>query len=247
MQAFAALSVVLLITASIVVGLRLVALHRSTGGGPELMLGLMLLLSVGVGYPLSIASLRVTDLTLARSLNVISALAVNGGFSLLFLFAARVFRPESAWARTLSRGGVLVLIAACAWRCWDAYHDVRIGRADAAAGAMQMVPIMTAYLWIACESLRYYGMMRRRVRLGIGDPAVCDRFLLCGAMALCATSGILLNAIAMALGVDTYNDAGVLVASSASGLGQAVLMVLAFAPPRSYLAWVNTRARAMAV
>ena len=89
--------------------------------------------------------------------------------------------------------------------------------------------------------------MRRRVRLGIGDPAVCDRFLLCGGMALCATSGIVLNAVAIAFGVDTYNDAGVLIASSATGLGQAVLMVLAFAPPRSYVAWVQTRARAMAV
>jgi hypothetical protein len=66
-------------------------------------------------------------------------------------------------------------------------------------------------------------------------------------MALCDTSGILLNAVAMAFGVDTYNDAGVLVASSVSGLGQAVLMVLAFAPPQSYLAWVQTRARALAV
>lgn len=247
MQAFAGLAVALLIGSSIFVGLRLVLLHRRTGGAPELMLGLMLLLSVGVGYPCSIMSLRVTDLVLARSLNIISSLAVNGGFSLLFLFAARVFRPESAWARTLSWGGVLVLAAACVWRTWDAYHDVRIGPADAAAGAMQMVPIMAAYIWTACESLRYYGMMRRRVRLGIGDPAVCDRFLLCGVMALCATSGILLNVIAMALGFDTYNDAGVLVASSVSGLAQAVLMVLAFAPPRSYLAWVQTRARAMAV
>ena len=247
MQAFAGIAVALLIGSSIFVGLRLLAVHHRTGGTPELMLGLMLLLSVGVGYPCSIASLRVADPVLARSLNITSSLAVNSGFSLLFLFAARVFRPESAWARTLSRGGVLVLIAACAWRCWDAYHDVRIGKADAAAGMMQMAPIIAAYVWTACESLRYYGMMRRRVRLGIGDPAVCDRFLLCGAMALCATSGILLNAVAMALGVDTYNDAGVLIASSASGLGQAVLMVLAFAPPRSYLAWVNTRARAMAV
>ena len=140
-----------------------------------------------------------------------------------------------------------VLAVACVWRTWDVYNDVRIGRGDALGGLVQMVPIIAAYVWTACESLRYYAMMRRRLRLGIGDPAVCDRFLLCGAMALCATSGIALNAVALALGVETYSDAGILMASSVSGLGQAVLMVLAFAPPRSYLAWVETRARAMAV
>src|SRR5215471_8087419 len=101
MQAFAGLGVALLIGCSIFVGLRLLAVHRRTGGSPELMLGLMLLLSVGVGYPCSIMSLRITDLALARVLNIISSLAVNGGFALLFLFAARVFRPESAWARML--------------------------------------------------------------------------------------------------------------------------------------------------
>src|SRR5688572_12907348 len=102
MQAFAGLAVVLLIVASSFVGLRLLALHRRTGGAPELMLGLMLLLSVGVGYTSSIAAQRVAEPALGRSLNIISAIAVNAGFSLLFLFAARVFRPESGWARTLS-------------------------------------------------------------------------------------------------------------------------------------------------
>src|SRR5262245_11650489 len=103
MQGFAGLAVALLIGCSVFVGLRLLAVHRRTGGSPELMLGLMLLLSVGVGYPCSIMSLRAADLATARILNIVSALAVNGGYCLLYLFAARVFRPDSAWARVLSR------------------------------------------------------------------------------------------------------------------------------------------------
>jgi hypothetical protein len=247
MQAFAALAVGLLIVASIFVGLRLVALHRRTGGAPELMLGLMLLLSVGVGYAVSITTSRMAATELTRPLHMISSLAVNAGFSLLFLFAARVFRPEAAWAKALAGAGVLILIANAVWRCWTVQAGTPRAGNSAAQSVIQMVPIMAAYVWTACESLRYYGLMRRRVRLGIGDAAVCDRFLLCGGMAICATSGILLNTVAVVMGVDVYNDAAVLIASSTTGLGQAALLVLAFAPPRSYLAWVETRARAMAV
>jgi hypothetical protein len=243
MQAFAGLAVGLLIVASIFVGLRLLALHRRTSGAPELMLGLMLLLSVGVGYALSISSHRVPELELARTLYMFATIAVNGGFMLLFLFTARVFRPKAAWAHALSGAGIMALVVSGGWRCWEAQGAMHVLKPS----VVHSLPILAAYLWTAWESLHYYGLMRRRLRLGIGDPAVCDRFLLCGGMALAATSGILLNAIAVVMSIDVYNDPGVLLASSASGLAQAVLLVLAFAPPQSYLAWVQTRARALAV
>ena len=41
-----------------------------------------------------------------------------------------------------------------------------------------------ALLWLAFESLRYWSLLRRRLRLGLADPLVTNRFLLLGIWAL---------------------------------------------------------------
>jgi len=243
MQALAAAAVALLVSVSIVVALRLLALHRRTRSAPELLLGLMLLLSVGVGYPLLIAADRAGPGSV-RPLFIVSTLAVNAGFALLFAFTWRVFQPEARWARALAAAGVLALLVNGALRCWDAVVEdqIRIAGEVVAESLLQTMPVMLAYLWTAWEALRYHGLMRRRVRLGLADPAVCDRFLLWGLMALFVTAGVLLNSVALALRIEILESPWILLASSSTGLAQAVLLVLAFAPPSAYLACVRARA-----
>jgi hypothetical protein len=131
-----------------------------------------------------------------------------------------------------------------ALRCWDAVVEdqIRIAGEVVAESLLQTMPVMLAYLWTAWEALRYHGLMRRRVRLGLADPAVCDRFLLWGLMALFVTAGVLLNSVALALRIEILESPWILLASSSTGLAQAVLLVLAFAPPSAYLAWVRARA-----
>jgi hypothetical protein len=245
MQALAAAAIAVLVGVSIAVGLRLLALHRRSGGTPELLLGLMLLLSVGVGYPLLIAANRAGEHAV-RPIFVVSTLAVNAGFVLLFALTWRVFQPDVLWARALAGAGALTLVVNAALRCSDALSaaEVRIGSEAVAASLIQTTPVMVAYLWTAWEALRYHGLMRRRMRIGLADPAVCDRFLLWGLTSLFATAGVLLNTVALALRVEILETPWVLLASSCTGLAQAVLLVLAFAPPSAYLAWVRARARA---
>src|SRR5262245_62545861 len=66
MQGIAAITTGLLVLASFAVGARLVVLHRRTGGAPELLLGGMLLLTVGIGYPLMIAGAQVPSAVAVR-------------------------------------------------------------------------------------------------------------------------------------------------------------------------------------
>ena len=246
MQVLAGAAIGLLVVASIAVGLRLLALHRRSGGAPELLLGLMLLLSVGVGYPLLIAADRAGE-DAVRPLFVVSTLAVNAGFVLLFAFTWRVFQPDAPWGRAFAGAGALALLVNAALRCWDALTgaEVKIGSEVVGESLLQTTPVIVAYLWTAWEALRYHGLMRRRVRLGLADPAVCDRFLLWGLMSLFVTAGVLLNTVALALRIEILETPWVLLASSSTGLAQAVLLVLAFAPPSSYLDWVRARARAL--
>ena len=143
--------------------------------------------------------------------------------------------------------GMLALLANAGWRCFDALTqaEIRIGSEVVGQSLLQTTPVMVAYLWTAWESLRYHGLMRRRVRLGLADVVVSDRFLLWGLMALFVTAGVLLNTVALALQVEILESPWILLGSSVTGLAQAVLLVLAFLPPRFYLSWVRGRAAAL--
>jgi hypothetical protein len=246
MQALGAAAVGLLVAASIVVGFRLVALHRRSGGAPELLLGLMLLLSVGAGYPLLIAASRVGP-DWVRPVFIVSTLCVNVGFAMLFAFTWRVFRRDAAWGGALAGAGMLALLANAAFRCWDAATGahVRIAGEVVRESGFQGAPVLLGYLWTAWESLRYHGLMRRRLALGLADPAVCNRFLLWGLMALFVASGVVLNGVALWKQIDILSTPWVLLASSFTGSAQTILLLLAFLPPSSYLAWVRSRARVM--
>jgi hypothetical protein len=138
------------------------------------------------------------------------------------------------------------LLANALLRCWDGLTqaEIRIAAEVVGESVLQTTPVLAAYLWTGWESLRYHGLMRRRVRLGLADPAVCDRLLLWGLMALVVAAGVLLNTVALALQISIFESPWILLGSSATGLAQALLLVLAFAPPRAYLAWVRARARA---
>jgi hypothetical protein len=246
MQALGAAAVGLLVATSIVVALRLLALHRRSRGAPELLLGWMLLLAVGLGYPLMIAASRAGAETI-RPLLVASALGTNLGFALLWLFTRHVFRRDAAWATALTAVGVLALLTSAGVRCVQALTAVE-ARLETRASPeffLQLGSVIAAYTWTSWESLRYHALMRRRVRLGLADPVVADRFLLWGLMSLFVNAGVLLNGYAILRGVSVFQTPAILLASSTTGLAQAVLLLLAFLPPARYLAWVRSRARVM--
>lgn len=242
MRALAGLSILLLVATSVGVGVRLLISWRRTRGLPELLLGGMLLLTVGVGYPGLILSSRGGDW--AAPLYVVSNLAVNAGFALLFLFTWRVFRPERAWAKGLACTGLAILCVCAAWRIQDVLtgKGVRIGSEVLGASLLQTTPVIVAYLWTAWESLRYHGLMRRRVRIGLADPVVSDRFLLWGTMSLFTALGTFMNSLALAFGIDVMQSPLVLFGSSVTGCAQVVLLFLAFLPPQVYLDRVRSRA-----
>jgi len=242
-ELFAAVMVGVFICAAILVGIRLLQLHRKTGDAPELLLGLELLIVAGVGYPTAVAT-RFADPDLVRPLIMVSNLSMNAGTAMFCVFTWRVFHPDDAWARILAGAGVVAAFAHMVWRVFDVASrtDVRVD--DGAFGALLIM--LFANLWAAWESLRSYGMMRRRARFGLGDAVVCDRFLLFGVMASSAVVGVLFNMAAMWMRVALVETAWIQVVGSSLGFVQAAVLLLAFAPPRFYLDWVRARPRAWA-
>jgi hypothetical protein len=247
MQAVGALATGLMILASAAVGVRLLALHRRTGGTPELLLGTMLLLTVGLGYTLMIVASLVGG-AWAGTLQTVAMVATAAGFSLLLAFTRRVFQPDARWARVLTVCGVLVLAAVVTHICVQVrkHGAIDVEKVPLRDTLLLTGTVTAAYLWTAWESLRYHGMMRRRVKVGLADPVLADRFFLWGVMALDAAVGVGITMVAAVLQVDSMRSPTVMLLSSATGLGQAALLMLTFLPPRAYLSWVHSRAAARA-
>ena len=243
MQAFAGIAVLVLVGVSLVVGLRLCARWRRGGGAPELLLGLMLFLTVGVGYPAMIAATRV-DPSLARGAYVLGSVCVSAGFALLYVFTWRVFRREAWWAVGFAAAGALALVLNTVLQLHSTLlrPDLAIGVEIPEDSLRQTALVAVGYAWTAWEALRYHALLRRRARLGLADPVVANRLLLWGAMSLCVLAGLVLNAAALVQRIDVFEDPFVLLGSSCTGLSQALLLLLAFLPPRAYLVWVRSRA-----
>lgn len=203
-----------------IVSIRLLALARRSGALPERLLGLSLLLSVGLGYPLRIVGPQAGS----TALDWLGNAGVSAGFALFAVFVQRVFRPGAAWARALAW-----LLAACfgAQSLYAAQRPID-------ATLLQMLLAILAYGWGACEAAQRAGMQSRQLALGLGDALVHDRLRLFALLGTSVVLGASANAAAIAAGLVALEEPGVLIVTTLSGTTFAASALLAFAPPRFY-------------
>lgn len=233
------------VMASIVIGTRLVLLAAGTRGLPEFAMGWGLLLMGGLGYPLSAIARAAVDLPMETR---IAMLAVNWlfhlvGMTLVGVFNWRVFRPGTVWA-PVAVGTIAVGIV-----CADAIALVTTG-IEAEATGQAPPPVLrgalglATLLWAGIESLRYYGLMRKRQALGMADPVVTDRFRLWAIAMLCSAAISCASLLLQLAGIAMMATTGGALLVGGMGLVSAGAVALAFFPPRSYVEHVQARATA---
>jgi hypothetical protein len=246
----ALLVLVSVLTCSVVgtaIGARLLALARETRQLPELLIGIGVFVYSSVALPsLLIMGQPWLSVGTARAFQLLQQGANLATLSAVLLFTWRVFRPDTAWARAL----VVVSIALAAVASWGT-ASVAPEAQGASAMPEQVRPYISlmigvwaiAFAWTGIESLRFHAKMRRRLALGVGDPLVCNRFLLwaiwglaCGALNL-ADLGYNLA------GFDFSRHPAPLLTISASCLVSSAIWYLAFLAPESYELLVVRRAR----
>jgi hypothetical protein len=133
---------------------------------------------------------------------------------------------------------------------------VLLGGSPVPVGAVGLAVILVrsaSLLWLFLESAGHAQRMRRRVRLGLGDPIVANRFLLwsiwTGALACIPLFVLSLRALGVLvepvpgepLPASLRAILAVLAAAGGAALGAGWL---AFFPPVSYRRWIATRALA---
>lgn len=173
------------VVASLVVGARILMLAARTRLFPETSVGLSLFLSGGVGTALTLTPLFLPDLGERTSYVVFQiGSAVNHvGYGLLFTFVWRVFRRDETWAAALYGLCTLGLIVGGVGMAIE-FETTQLvsGRYTPNSNWfwLSLATRFVGYSWAAIESLRYYAMLKKRLALGLADPAVVSRFLYWG-------------------------------------------------------------------
>jgi hypothetical protein len=236
----------LFIVASLIVGARLVWLARTTRGLPEFLLGTGLFFMGGVGYPLMMAAIQGTGLSDTTRMafmcgHMTTTLCGMGGIA---WFTYRVFHPHALWARVFWLGIIAMYGVLIVWQVTGpglmAYVRDPLDnpwRFTAQAGIVVMS-------WAGVSSIHYWMLLRRRLKLGLADPVVTDRFRLWGVAILTADSISVVTLTFQAFGVNmTGTELGAVVVGS-MGLVTASTLWLAFVPPRAYVDRIRRRAAA---
>jgi hypothetical protein len=233
---------------SIVVGLRLLKLARRTGQFPELALSLATLLLPGVGYPLVMvaAGLEWLGLPGVAPVFFVAVSAMMMALSMFYFFTWRVFRQGRTWAGILSGVGTWLLFAPIGGGIAPIVaNGIEQGVRDADIwGFLIIASVITAYGWTSAESFLYWRNARRRVRIGLMEASVCNRFLLWGLASgawFCVAS---LSAFFVAIEVNLVHHGVFTLCLGVTGLVNSVCMTLCFMPPKGYLDWLARRAAA---
>jgi hypothetical protein len=173
--------------------------------------------------------------------------ATMAGLAAALLFEWRVFWPAARWP--LALGGCFLAVMLAGW----------LGSATSGAFATGSYRdpwflllnggMLAVNLWVGIEPLVYHRKLRRRVRLGLAEPLVVDRFLLWGlgslARALLVVVGPVSESWFQRLDAETRLAVSAVELALVSLLGLAASLAywLTFNPTTSYVRWVQRRYR----
>lgn len=224
----------LFIAFSAVLGGRLLALAARTRAAPELIMGLAFVLTGCLGTAFDLLSYQkwIESEVLLRACRSASRLSIHLGVAAQALFTWRVFRPDARWAGALfvAIAGGLSLVAAG--------HAAVGGLGDAgyrggwfwARAALHPA----ALAWGAVESLLYWTRMRRRLRLGLADPVLTNRFLVWGVAIAAGAAALCIGPLARLATGGSGAKPVVLALAAPLGLVSALGYWLTFFPPERY-------------
>jgi hypothetical protein len=239
------------------VGVRLLWRAARGASGPEVWLAgyfvcgafLSSLINIVLYSSLGDRGLAISDEAFSGALTVSTFLVGVAGTS-AYVFTWKTFRPDAAWARAL----VLVAVAvfASTWAFQAATGRFVLVVMPGPAFWTERAFFCGAFAWAAAESFRYYAAQRRRLRIGLAEPVVVNRFWLWGAWASATGLLALSELIARIAYVWTTGEtervlvdrampiivATVATTSSVGAVAVACLW-LTFFPSRRYTAWID--------
>ena len=258
MQAIGGLVTLGNLVLSLVLAMRLLRLSARTQG-PERWLGFYFLFAIFLGtIVVSVVYMSWADPTLAlpgdlgRVLHATGLAFSSFGFFGILRFTQQVFRPQSALARRSVSLGAVLLVAS--YVGVGATEGFAVHIVNGPAYWVGFAVRLGAMVWMASESLLYWSRQRRRLRLGLADPVLVNRFLLWGvwassmALTMLSDPGARLYYWHVTGTTDTWLVAvgepiivAMIAVSSLLGVVSGTTLLLTFFPTAGYRRWIAAR------
>jgi hypothetical protein len=223
----------------LIAGYRLLRLSGRTGERPELLLGIYFAFT-GPWYVLYNAPYLLGMEALPPLIGSgIEWIYVVGVVPYL-LFIRSAFRPGSVWATAVVIGCTLFLFTGAVIASLAGDFTISL---DDPAFLIEWIGYTVPCIWMCCEGALSNAAARKRVRIGLCDPIVANRYLLFACFGFCQTA-----ACASELSWAYGNSTGGAAASISEGLlgvteiASIAVLWLAFFPPLVYRRWIDGRA-----
>jgi hypothetical protein len=264
MQILSGVMTVLSVVLSGVIGVRLLRRSRGVPRAPEKGLALFFLCTGCIGSIISITlysswadpALRVPDPVAVPLLVVVTILNAIGTTGLC-LFNWWTFRQGDPIARWVTFSFAGLFAAAFVWQAVSEGFAIVV--IPGPAYWLNFLIREAGFVWVAYESLRHAALATRRVKLGLSDPLVANRFLLIGVW---GASAFLLGLVDLGARVAYVMLSGeseawipevgrpvvsVAVFASSTGLSVAIFaLFMSFFPTRAWRRRIAARAAARA-
>lgn len=222
----------------ILVGADLIRRSTKTRGLPEFFLGLAFVFN-GLSYLFSDLPIILENEAIVNQFSFIGRTFAALCALTIAAFTWRVFRVEASWAKwAFWIDGALLLLGltiAAIERDWVGAHPLTYK-----GFWLEWVGGILPFIWLAAESLHMYSRTRRKVRLGLGDPIVSNRFFLIGLYGALATFTypIFLWLYILYERNGTWSDSWIAFAGVVEVFSLAALWI-SFAAPAFYRRWVG--------
>ncbi len=223
----------------LIVSLRLISLNRRTREQPELMFGLYFGFSGAYYIAFNLPSIFGFESWAIAAEWAIEWIYVLGVFPYLF-FLRSVFRPDHIWAGVLVGLCSILLLFGTAL---GALYGDGIYSLDSPWFLVQWTGYTVPCVWMCVEALLSRQGARKRVRLGLCEPIVANRYLL---LALFGGFQVLACLADLSFAADISGNQAISLVSDvllgSSEIASAAVLWLAFFPPPFYANWITRRA-----
>ncbi len=224
----------------LIASLRLIRLSRKNGERPELLLGLYFGLSGAYYLSYNLPSLFGFESWAPTAEWIIEWIYVLGVFPYLFFIRA-VFRPGAAWAGVLVGYSTILLLAGTVLGGLDGREVYSF---DNPWFLIQWAGYTAPCVWMCWEAILSRRGALKRVRLGLCEPVVANRYLLLALFGGFQTLACLAD-LSYASDISNNQQASLISETLLGGTEIAAVAVLwlAFFPPRFYANWITRRAK----